>query len=141
MRRSPRRHHAPRFAAPPTWSRSRRRSATRKGRVVRGLTTRDFEVRDNGELRPVLSLRSDRQSPLSVAIVVDMSGSMGVGSKIEMTRKAYESVLGQLCQDDDEAAVFTFDAALYQRCAFTRDLGDAEGGARRVRTVRQDLAL
>ena len=44
-----------------------------RGRVVTGLTTTDFEVRDNGQLRPILSLRSDRQSPLSVAILVDMS--------------------------------------------------------------------
>src|SRR5512144_1643210 len=74
-----------------------------RGRVVSGLTSKDFEVRDNGEVRPVLSLRSDRESPLSVAIVVDMSGSMGVGSKIDMTRKAYESVLGQLRPNHDEA--------------------------------------
>ena len=50
-----------------------------RGRVVSGLTTTDFEVRDNGQLRPILSLRSDRQSPLSLAILVDMSGSMRVG--------------------------------------------------------------
>jgi hypothetical protein len=49
------------------------------GRIVNGLTTNDFEVRDNGQLRPILSLRSDRQSPLSLAILVDMSGSMRVG--------------------------------------------------------------
>ena len=86
-----------------------------RGRVVSGLTSKDFEVRDNGELRPVLSLRSDSQSPLSVAIVVDMSGSMGVGRKIEMTRKAYDSVLDQLREGRDEVAIFTFDSSLYQR--------------------------
>src|SRR6476659_1517621 len=78
-----------------------------RGRVLSGLTSKDFEVRDNGELRPVLSLRSDTQSPLSVAIVVDMSGSMRVGAKIDMTRKAYESVLDQLREGHDEIALFT----------------------------------
>ena len=98
-----------------------------RGRVVSGLTSKDFEVRDNGEVRPVLSLRSDRESPLSVAIVVDMSGSMGVGSKIDMTRKAYESVLGQLRPNHDEAALFTFDASLQRRHGFTQDLETLKG--------------
>jgi VWFA-related protein len=93
-----------------------------RGRVVSDLTPTDFEVRDNGQVRPILSLRSDRQSPLSVAILVDMSGSMSVGSKIGMTRQAYDSVLSQLRAGHDEAALFTFDGSLHERCDFTRDL-------------------
>jgi VWFA-related protein len=93
-----------------------------RGRIVTGLTATDFEVRDNGELRPILSLRSDRQSPLSVAILVDMSGSMRLGPKTAMARQAYDSVLSQLRPDQDEVALFTFDAALHERCDFTRDL-------------------
>lgn len=98
-----------------------------RGRVVSDLRTTDFEVRDNGEVRPILSLRSDRQSPLSVAILVDMSGSMAVGPKVNMTRQAYESVLSQLRTGHDEVALFSFDSSLHQRHDFTRDLGSLKG--------------
>jgi VWFA-related protein len=94
---------------------------------VRGLTDTDFEVRDNGQLRPVLSLRSDRQSPVSLAILVDMSGSMSVGPKIAMARQAFESLLSQLRDGQDELAVFTFDSAVHERQAFTTTLGRLKG--------------
>ena len=44
-----------------------------------------------------------------------------------MARQAYDSILTQLRQDQDEVAVFTFDASLHERQDFTRDLGEAEG--------------
>jgi VWFA-related protein len=92
------------------------------GHVVSGLTSGDFEVRDNGQVRPILSLRSDRLSPLSLAILVDMSGSMRMGAKVAMARQAYDSILSQLRQDQDEVSLFTFDASLHERQGFTRDL-------------------
>ena len=98
-----------------------------RGRVVSGLTTTDFEVRDNGALQPILSLRSDHQSPLSVAILVDMSGSMRLGTKIAMARQAYASLLSQLREGQDEVALFTFDALLHERQDFTRDFGKLNG--------------
>src|SRR5260221_3392008 len=98
-----------------------------RGRMVSGLTTTDFEVRDNGQLRPILSLRSDRQSPLSLAILVDMSGSMKIGAKIAMARQAYDSILSQLHEGQDEVALFTFDSSLHERQDFTRDLATLKG--------------
>jgi VWFA-related protein len=94
----------------------------RRGRVVSGLTPADFEIRDNGELRQIVSLRADRNSPLSLAVLVDMSGSMRSEAKIGLARQAYDSILGQLRPGQDEAAVFIFDSELHQRQAFTSDM-------------------
>jgi len=99
----------------------------RRGRPMVGLAPGDFEVRDNGEIRPILSLRADERSPVSLAILVDMSGSMRVGPKIAMARQAFDSVLSQLRAGEDEVAVFTFDSELHQRREFTRDVDTLRG--------------
>ena len=99
-----------------------------RGRLIGDLKAADFEVRDNGQLRPILSLRSDRDSPISLAILVDMSGSMRIGPKISMARQAYKSVLSQLREGQDEAALFTFDAELHQRQGFTHALASLQEG-------------
>jgi VWFA-related protein len=99
----------------------------KQGRTLQGLTTFDFEVRDNGEVRQILSLRSDRQSPVSLAILVDMSGSMRTVQKIAMARRAFGSILDQLRPGEDEVAIFTFDSALRQRHDFTSEPGDLYG--------------
>ena len=98
-----------------------------RGRVLTGLTPADFEIRDNGEVRQILSVRSDRQSPLSLALLVDMSGSMRVSTKVAMARQAYDALLSQLRQGQDEAAVLTFDSALHERQPFTKDLSTLKG--------------
>lgn len=99
----------------------------RRGKVLSGLTPADFEIRDNGELRQIISLRSDRNSPLSLAVLVDMSGSMRSEAKIGLARQAYDTILAQLRPGEDEAAVFIFDSKLHQRQAFTSDLPTLKG--------------
>ena len=99
----------------------------RRGRPVKGLTTADFEVRDNGLPRPILSMRSDQTSAVSLAILVDMSGSMRVGAKMAMARQAFDIIVGQLRQGEDEVAVFTFDSTLHERHSFTSNFADLGG--------------
>jgi Ca-activated chloride channel family protein len=98
----------------------------RRGRPLGGLTPADFEVRDNGQIRPVLSLRSDLRSPVSLAVLLDLSGSMS-GSKMAMARQVYGGILAQLRDGEDEVGLFTFDSALEERQGFTSDLARLSG--------------
>jgi VWFA-related protein len=72
-------------------------------------------------------MRSDRRSPVSLAILVDMSGSMSVGRKIAMARQAFYTLLSQLRDGEDEIALFTFDAAIHERHTFTTNLARLKG--------------
>jgi Ca-activated chloride channel family protein len=104
----------------------------RRGRPLGGLTPADFEVRDNGEVRPVISLRSDRRSPVSVAVLLDLSGSMS-GAKMMMARQVFGGLLAQLRDGEDEVALFTFDAGLEEQRGFTSDLAQLSGALNELR--------
>src|SRR6187549_287458 len=51
-----------------------------KGRLVKDLAKKDFEVIDRGERRAINEFRSER-APLSLAILFDVSGSMDTADR------------------------------------------------------------
>ena len=90
-----------------------------KGRFVRDLTARDFEVVDDGRTRPISDLQVDVPG-VSIAVLFDVSGSME--GRLPAAREAARHVLSWLDTTRDEAAVFTFDTGLEQRTPFTAGL-------------------
>jgi VWFA-related protein len=100
----------------------------RKGRVITDLKQSDFEIIDDGAPRPIQTFESG-ESPVSLAVVVDISGSMSVGGNIERARTAVSVAMAALRNGSDEAALFTFDTKLQQIVDFTSDLA-------RLRRVR-----
>lgn len=104
---------------------------TSKGRPIRGLTKADFEVLDNGERRSIVSL-SDSQASLTLALLIDTSGSMGGGVKLGMVQHAFDSVVPHLRPGKDEAAVFAFDSGLRQLRPFTSDLDSLRSALREI---------
>ncbi len=91
----------------------------RKGRFVRDLAVRDFEVLDGGERRLIQEFRHD-DSAVSVALLFDVSGSME--SRMGHARETAEQVLSWLNLQGDEAAVYTFDTRLEEITPFTAGL-------------------
>jgi len=88
----------------------------RRGRLVRDLSEKDFEIFDDGEPRPIEDFRWDRGG-VSVALLFDVSGSME--GRLEEAREVATGVLGSLDLEDDEAAVFSFDTRLDEITPFT----------------------
>lgn len=94
----------------------------RKGRVIRTLKGDDFEIYDGGQRRHLLAFQADATAAASVAILVDGSGSMVLGSAQEHARRISSDVLAGLHAGRDAAALLTFDTRLLTVCDFTQDL-------------------
>lgn len=92
-----------------------------KGRVIRDLKKTDFELYDSGSRAEIKDVYFG-DSPISLAILLDISGSMSVGGSIERARDAIGMVSANLRDQQDEAALFTFDSKLQEVVGFTTDL-------------------
>lgn len=94
---------------------------TEKGKVVRDLQRSDFTVLDAGQPAKIVDFYVG-DSPISLAILLDISGSMAVGGNMDRAREAVAVATMNLRTRTDEAALFTFDSELQQVVAFTKDL-------------------
>ena len=90
------------------------------GRAVTTLKASDFEVRDNGESRALASFQIDQTAPITVAVLVDTSGSMRLESKLAAARGVVSAMEASLRPGVDAVGLFTFDASLHELHGFTR---------------------
>ena len=91
-----------------------------RGRVVRDLKRGDFEVIDSGFGKPITDFWAG-DAPISLGILLDISGSMAVGGNMDRARSAVDIALANM-RYGDEAALFTFDSRLEEVVPFTTDL-------------------
>ena len=94
---------------------------TSRGKVVRDLKKADFEVLDSGARIDIKDFYFG-DAPISLAILLDVSGSMAVGGNIDRARDAIGMIAANLRDRQDEAALFTFDSKLLEVVGFTSDL-------------------
>jgi VWFA-related protein len=91
-----------------------------EGKVIQNLTRSDFEVFDSGFKKAIRDFFVG-DSPVSLAILLDISGSMAVGGNMDRAREAVAVATKNLRRDTDEGALFTFDSELRQVVGFTTD--------------------
>jgi len=77
------------------------------GKYVEGLTKDDFVIRVGDSRVDFDTFERDEGAPVSFAFLVDTSGSMGVGSKLDNAKNAIRSILRNRVPGDD-FALFTF---------------------------------
>jgi len=97
----------------------------KKGNLVKGLTREDFELYEDGKRQEIVHTAADENAPLSLAIILDTSGSMV--DKIDDARDALKHFLASI-NPKSESCVFQFETIVRLVQDFTPDpkkLGNA----------------
>ena len=103
------------------------------GSLVGGLSKDAFEVSDNGAPQQISVFERQTDQPLSVAILIDNSGSTAKDLKYEtdsVTR--FVRALLREGNPDDSVALFSFNWEVVQRNRFTRDPSQIERSLRNL---------
>jgi Ca-activated chloride channel homolog len=103
-----------------------------KRRLVRDLEQHDFQVLENNQPRPIVEFRSTDLGPVSLAVLLDTSGSMR-GRNFELGTEVVDQLIDRLSEERDEVSLFTFNEGVRQDTPFTSDvsrirkaIGDAD---------------
>jgi VWFA-related protein len=103
----------------------------RKGRFVPDLSREDFVVVEGGVRRPIVGFEFEKDGPIRLAVLFDISGSMRVGTRLADAKQAARHVFSALLPRD-RAALFAFDTGLDRVHDFTADFAALEGSIDRV---------
>jgi VWFA-related protein len=102
-----------------------------RNRIVPALGKDDFQVFENDQLRRIVDFRSTTDAPLSVALLLDTSGSMR-GPNLDQGKAIASALLALVHRSIDEAALFTFDKTIQRQSPFS---GDPDVHARALGSV------
>ena len=103
----------------------------RAGQLVGSLRKEDFDIYDNGVRQDVAIFERQTNQPLSVALLVDVSGSTNQDLKFE-TESAVRFIHSLISSrnSEDQVALYTFDDAVTQVHNYTRNIASLEGTLR-----------
>lgn len=99
------------------------------GRYLDGLPRDRFEVRDNGEVRPLEVFESNAEK-FSCAVLLDTTGSMAAA--LPVVKNSVIRMIDEL-RDEDSVAIYSFSTGLNQLVDFTTDKAAAKQAVLRTR--------
>jgi VWFA-related protein len=79
-----------------------------KGRFVNNLAEKDFGVYENNKKKPLTYFMHDFGSPLSLTVLLDVSGSMALDGKLAECKAALGHLAAKLLRPRDEIALLIF---------------------------------
>jgi len=79
-----------------------------KGRFVNDLVEKDFTIYENNKKKPITYFSHDFGSPLSLTVLLDVSGSMALDSKLADCKAALRHLATKLLRGRDEIALLIF---------------------------------
>lgn len=95
--------------------------ANKRGRPIKNLWKRNFKLWEDGVLQKIKYFATYRDAGLSVAILLDISGSMALMNKYTHCKEALHTLVESM-KPADELALFTFaDGVVHIMEPFTRD--------------------
>jgi len=95
----------------------------RKGRIIRGLAAKDFVLYENRVPQTIQSFWIEGEEPVSIAFLLDVSGSMRLSGKLENAKEAIRYFVTSLRPQDRFALVCFADDQVAWVTEFTSDRG------------------
>ncbi|HYO82839.1 MAG TPA: VWA domain-containing protein [Bryobacteraceae bacterium] len=104
------------------------------GRPVAGLTEKDFSIRDNGVAQSISLFERQTAQPLSVAVLLDVSGSAAKEMKYQTdaVHRFVKALFGE-GNPEDRAALFAFNWQVERTVGFTRNTTRFIEGMKRLK--------
>jgi Ca-activated chloride channel family protein len=78
------------------------------GRYIKDLAEKDFAVFENNRKRPLTYFRHDSDAPVSLTILLDVSGSMAVQDKLDEIKSCLRPFLFSVLKPRDEVSLLIF---------------------------------
>jgi len=93
-----------------------------KSRFINDLTLEDFAIYENGEKREINYFNHDFEAPLSLTVLLDVSGSMALQNKLAESKDALVYLLEYLLDSRDEISLLIFaDGEVEVAANFSKD--------------------